>query len=1503
MTKTTNNRQSTGLEIAIVGMSCRFPGANNWREYWENLTNGRESIDFLSEEEIRERVGSSSLKDNQAFVGAVTTLPSKYHFDNAFFDYRPEEAALMNPLHRMLHECVWEALEDSGIDPERSNGQIGLYLGGGEDLHWRMYAKIKNINQEIDDFTLFNLNSRDFLPLLLSYKFNLKGPSVAVNTTCSTSLVAVHLACKSLLLGEARVALAGGVTVKTHKQNGYFHEEGMIFSKDGHCRAFDKDASGIVVSEGVGVVALKRLNDAIDDKDEIYAVIKGSAINNDGNRKVGFTAASVEGQAECIRKAHRFSRISPETISYVEAHGTGTTLGDPVELEALNLAFGQNSGHRCAIGSVKTNIGHTDAAAGVAGLIKTALSLKYKMLPASLHYKEANPNVNFNGGPFYVNTSLTPWTPTGDFPLRAGVSSFGIGGTNAHIILEEFQALPSLENEEEYQLLTLSAKTKKALTDYQPRLVDYLKNNPDAKPADIAYTYQTGRKQFPYRMALSFKDRDDLISKLTEKLQYTQMSDTKLKAKTVFMFPGQGSQYVNMGKDIYLREPLFRKEMDNGFGLLLSLTGEDYKNILYPEHNLSTEILDTKYAQPLIFVSEYALAKYLNQIGVHQDLMIGHSVGEYVAACLAGVFTFEDAIKIMIARGALMSAVERGAMVSVILEQGLEHHYLSDTISLAAVNGRNQFVYAGNFDAIAKLKERLTIDDIPFTTLHTSHAFHSSMFLPIVQRFSELLLTVKMNEPVIPYVSNLTGTFIDKLSVSTAQYWCDHLLKTVQFFKGLETLVNYSHGLQFIEVGAGNTLCTLLRNNFAETDAFLILNTIRSHKDASDDRLVLNQTVGRLWTTGTDIRWEHYHGSTKPRKVALPTYAFEKNIFPVEVDPFAPELMESLGLKAQHKSTDLTGALYFPSWKRAVFSEAPLVNETRHYLLFISRNSFGKSLSSSLKENGHLVIEVFPGETFKEITDGSYELNPRSAADFDQLKKKTTAGGSIFFHAIFAWPAIINEKPSAGNQLYRSSEVTYLSLCSLITVYAAGKSNCLQRITIISDALFKVTGGECGHPGQALILGLVNTIPQEFDILCQHVDLEISIDPESAASQLIKELGHLKSERVSGYRNGYKWLPLFEQNKSQKSHLPGPIKPKGVYIVTGGLGNVGFILSRHLIEKYNATVVLIGRSPVGDDTSAETNKSRSERFEILKKLNSGVLYLEADVAEQALLANAVALIEEKFERIDGVIHTAGVLDHSSFQLIEETDSDKVAGIFRPKVNGTIALFEVFKSRTPDFIWMTSSISSILGGISFSAYSSANAFMEQFALSVSNSGTHWKCLSLGEIDLQSEAKNEDVNAISPEQLTILFEWSLAIDDCPVVIATLSDLHNRISRAYEEKLKSDLSMEQTHEPSKQLDRSKLSTAFAHPETPTQEKLVTLFEAFFGTISIGIDDDFFELGGDSLKGMILLKRIKAELKYNLSLKDFMTNLSIRKLAERYEELSWLSSEGKEMTNEVVI
>ena len=853
-------------QIAIIGMAVRFPGARDLTQYWQNLRDGVESIHFFTDEELLAAGIAASAFNDPAFVRAAGVLDEIELFDARFFSINPREAEITDPQHRLFLECAWEALECAAYDPEKYSGAIGVYAGVGRNTYLiNLFSDGVLMDVMNEQVTLGN--DKDFLAPLVSYKLNLRGPSVTIQTACSTSLVAVHLACQSLLNGECDIALAGGSRVGAQQVGGYYYRDGGIESPDGHCRAFDKDANGTVGGSGVGVVVLKRLADAMADGDTIYAIIKGSAINNDGSIKVGYTAPSVNGQANVISEALAVARVRPEEITYVEAHGTGTRLGDPIEIKALTQAFRASTNKKafCAIGSVKTNIGHLDVAAGVAGLIKTALALKHGLLPPSLNCTQPNPLLDLENNPFFINTSLTPWSSNGT-PRRAGVSSFGIGGTNAHVILEEAPHNEPGPSTRPLHLLVMSARTAGALEQATERLRDHLRRNQTQHLPDVAYTLQVGRRAFSHRRALLCADVAEAVRTL-EKLDARRVLSGETGGalrQVAFMFSGQATQRLRMGGDVYQAEPYFRYWVDTCAGLLESQIGFDLKDLLYPapghEESAAKRLGETGKAQPALFVIEYALARWLMKCGIKPAAMIGHSLGEYVAACLAGVFTLEEGLRLVAERGRLMQQMPAGAMLAVQLEEEEVTALLRSGLWLAAVNGARQCVVSGTPKAISVLQSELQAQEIACHRLPTGHAFHSGLMEAMTEPFARVLRRIKLRPPSLPFLSNVTGEWLRPEEACDVGYWLRHLRETVRFGEGLRRLAQ-DPALVLLEVGPGEVLCRLSRMQAKQSFALPTLGATPNENSGRGELESLYQTLGQLWLRGVEVDWRGLYGT------------------------------------------------------------------------------------------------------------------------------------------------------------------------------------------------------------------------------------------------------------------------------------------------------------------------------------------------------------------------------------------------------------------------------------------------------------------------------------------------------------------------------------------------------------------------------------------------------------------------------------------------------------------
>ncbi len=890
-------------EIAIIGMAGRFPGAENIDEFWQNLHDGVESIVKLSDEELRSLGVDPTLLNAPNYVNVAGLIPKIQEFDASFFDYSPREAQVIDPQQRFYLECAWTALENAGYQPHSDKYTIGVYGGIAPSTYL-----LNNIlqNNDLAEGRLiesaawlqaFVGNTGDFLTTRVAYKFNLTGPAINLQTGCSTSLVAVHMACQSLLRGECDIALAGGVSIQ--QKAGYLYEEGMIFSPDGHCHAFDASAKGMVGGDGVAIVVLKPLKQAIADGDHIYATIKGSAINNDGNLKVGFTAPGVDGQTAVIAAAQRDAGIEPETITYIETHGTGTPLGDPIEIAGLTQAFRAKTDKKgyCAIGSVKTNVGHLNTAAGVTGLIKATLSLKHQQIPPSLNFEKPNPEIDFANSPFYVNTKLSAWERNGS-PRRAGVSAFGFGGTNAHVVLEEWDdttrkskttlRLGSVTSQKSKELLVLSAKTASALDTATSNLATHLKQNPEINLADVAYTLSIGRVGFNHRRIVVVSDIEDAVNTLNtvDKKRVFTNSGTIKPRSVVFMFSGQGSQYVNMARELYETEAYFQEQVDLCCEILQPHLGFNLRDVLYPSadeiETATAKLTQTATTQPALFVIEYAIAQLWMKWGITPVAMIGHSIGEYVAATLAGVFSLEDALALVAARGQLMESMPSGSMLAVPLPENEVQPLLAGTsLQIAVINSPSNCVVSGTKPAIEAFAQQLAEKDIEGRFLHTSHAFHSQMMEEILEPFTDKVKQIRLNVPKIPFVSNVTGTWITEEDAINPSYYAQHLRQAVRFADGVKQFFDNSEQI-LLEVGPGRTLSTLAQRHPDKPKEQITLTSVRHPQDEYSDVSFILNNLGQMWLAGLEINWSAFYGEEPHYRVPLPTYPFERKRYWVE---------------------------------------------------------------------------------------------------------------------------------------------------------------------------------------------------------------------------------------------------------------------------------------------------------------------------------------------------------------------------------------------------------------------------------------------------------------------------------------------------------------------------------------------------------------------------------------------------------------------------------------------
>ncbi|MFA8435577.1 MAG: SDR family NAD(P)-dependent oxidoreductase [Marinifilaceae bacterium] len=1385
-----NNMQYTGFEVAVVGMACRFPGANNVAEFWQNIIDGKETISFFSDEELRKKGFSEDDLKNPNFVAAAGILDDSLCFDPAFFGYTPKEAEVMDPQVRVFHECIWSALEDSGYDSEVFKGRIGLYGGIAPNYHWEGYCELSGKNNLVGSSKAKYLNNKDFMAGLISYKLNLKGPAFSFYTACSTSLVAIHLACQALINGECEMALAGGGTNNGDSISGYLYREDMHMSKDGHNRTFSKDASGTVPSQGVGAVVLKRLSDAVRDRDHIYGVVKGSAINNDGTRKVGFMAPSVGGQTEVIRSALRMANLKSEDIGYVETHGTATKLGDPIEIASLTDAFGTMKKNYCALGSVKSNIGHTDCAAGVAGFIKTVLMLNNKLLPPSLHCNKVNPKINFKESPFYVNTELKKWDNISNYPLCAGVSAFGIGGTNAHAILCEAPKVNRSNEFSKEHLVVLSAKTESILENISENLVQFLKTNSDVRIADVAYSMNIGRRDFEIRKAIVAKNIDELIDKLSiSNFDPNNKStvNSRVNREVIFVFSGQGSQYVNVGVELYHREEVFKKEIDQCCRIASRVLDVDFFQILFPSvvnQQTIESINELSYSGPAKFIIEYAMAKLLISYGIEPTAMIGHSFGEFAVAVIAGVFKLEDAMQLIVARGKAMEKAVPGAMTSVPLSVEELSPLLCESLSVAAVNSSHLTIVSGAIPEIEKLEQQVMKMGFECLRLNFPRASHSKLMEISANIFKENVAKIQLNPPKIPYISGLTGQWVTPAEATTPTYWARHLVDTVQFSSGINELLKYKNPV-FIQVGSDKGLPMIINQHKKTKSSFQSFNMLKQDKEGMGDYEFFLEQVGQLWLAGIMVDWQKYYHSKKGYRIPLPTYPFERNLF-----PFKLKELDGLNLREENKLSDISNWYYVPTWiKTNVIPKQSLQNGC--WLIFNDKYGVGSRLSTELQRLNQIVVQVDSGEKFCKLNDRYYSIDTDNPGDYRQLIKELFE--SCKPDHIVHLCSLSNENSYSDHllEIEKSLSDNYYSLIKL--AQALGTHSLIDKISlsVITNNVFDIIGKDSCYPEKSSVLGPVKIIPLEYpNVSCRAIDVDFEECLNGVGVRnLLMELNYESEDVLIGHRNSKRWKQSFEPVMLDKSEEGASYKFRadGVYMITGGLGGIGFVLAKMLIQEYNANVILLGRTELENNSNANIEhhnlNERELRFQELKRLKSDIKYFNVDVSDCAEMNRLKNRLEKEYTKIDGILHLAGNPDGRLIQLRTQEDERNV---FASKIKGTIIIERISQDLGVDFILYGSSRSSFIPSLAHVGHTAANNFIDTYVHYLNNVDDTKKRLSInwnawGEIGQAYEANllmksKFTLDKLSKKNLDhVIFQNYYTLDDINVFegILTVND----------------------------------------------------------------------------------------------------------------------------------
>jgi phthiocerol/phenolphthiocerol synthesis type-I polyketide synthase E len=1474
-----DDQQGGEFDVAIVGMAGRFPGAGDLEAFWQILREGRETIMHFTEDELRAAGVPDEVLAMPGLVRSFGRLDDIQHFDAGFFGYSPREAEVLEPSHRIFLECAWEALESAGYSPERVQGRVGVYAGAGSPTYLESHVLANDeLMESVGGLQAGLAGGKDFIATRTAYKLGLRGPALSVQTACSTSLVAVHLAVQSLLSGESDLALAGGASVPVPQESGYLHAPGSIVSPDGHCRAFDAKSAGTLSGSGVGVVALKRLADALRDGDPVHAVIKGSAINNDGAARVAFSAPGVEGQSSVITEALAAADVHPESIQYVEAHGSGTDLGDTIEIAALKKAYRAQTDRTgfCTVGAVKTNVGHLDTAAGITGLIKTVLAMEHAEIPPTVHFTAPNPRLGIEGSPFVVRGELRPWETDGG-PRRAGVSSFGIGGTNAHVILEEAPRPAPSGPSRPWQVLAVSARSPQALDVATDRLAAHLQSHPHLPLADVAFTLQEGRRAFPYRRTVVVREGEDaakLLRERTPERTASMLAETGSRS-VAFLFPGLGDHYPQMARGLYEAEPAFRAEVDRCADLLRPHLGIDIRDVLFPGDAPSDaapsgsidlramlgrsgpvegadRLNRTELAQPAVFVIDYAMAKLWMSWGIVPDAVIGHSLGEYAAACIAGVLSLEDALALVADRARMIQALPGGAMLAVSMDESDLRPLLlpsprgmsaegpgegpSADLSIATVNAPGLTVVSGPEDAVAALEKTLADAGRTARRLPTTHAFHSAMMAPAAQGLAARVARVRLSAPRIPLVSNVTGTWITDDEATDPAYWTRHMLGTVRFAEGVAELLA-EPGRVLLEVGAGQTLSTFVRQRpQSETEhaPVAVIPSIRYAYDRKPDAQFLAEALGRLWLAGVEPDWRAYRSGERRRRLQLPTYPWEKQRY--WVDPPAAIPASRAPVADLAKRVDPAEWTYLPTWTRtpAATGSAP-----KRVLLAAEPGEFADWLEAALRESGHFVRLLRAGDGFS-VDEDRLTLRPDSRDDFAALAEHLhdSAAPEVVVHAL----AMHDASAALGS-------------LALLADAVGGVDG--ARLVVVTAGAQEVTGDEDLSPASAALVGAARVIAQEYPALgCRVIDVASDDVSEVTAGRVAAEAVSEATDLVVGYRGRHRWVRGF-----RAAHPAAPaarLREGGVYAFVGALGPHSAALAQAVARTPGVRIALV--TPV----EMEDGATRA-----LSEDGAQVTCIAAEPGDAAGLRKALEHVHECCGGVDGVVYAPAAGGLAEFGAVASAEpavwTEQIAA-FDADLDAFAAALE---GRAPEFVLLELPLAGAVGGVGQARLAAVATLAEAVAARRGWTAVAWDRWNHG---------GDDPLGIVPDEMPAALDAVLALAGEPSVLVSTNDLEARIRAA---------AVVRPAEAGAALyERPALDVDYAAPTNEVEEQLAALWSGLLGIEKVGIHDDFFGLGGHSLLATQIVGRVRDLFHLDLPLQSIFEAPTIAKYAALIED-----------------
>ncbi|SES27149.1 Acyl transferase domain-containing protein [Lentzea xinjiangensis] len=1492
--------------VAVISMSGRFPGADTVERFWADIRSGTESI---------ARFPDPAPEPRSQFVGAEGVLGDIAGFDAEFFGYSPKEAEVMDPQHRISLEAAWTLFDTAGYDPAALDDPIGVFFSSALSSYLvRNLLPNDGLVRDLGGFPLLMHNDKDFAATTISYKLGLTGPSVSVGSACSSSLVAVHLAARSLQSFECDMAVAGGVSIQVPQAQGYVRTEGSYYSADGRCAAFDRSSSGTVGASGVGLVLLKRLADAQRDGDRVHAVLLGSAVNNDGGHKTGYTAPSVRGQRDAIVEAHAAAGITADSIGYVEAHGTGTTIGDPIEVEALTAAFRTTTDRTgfCALGSVKTNVGHLDAAAGIAGLIKAVGAVRDGVLPASLHFEEPNPAIDFARSPFYVSATTSPW-PVGGSPRRAGVSSFGVGGTNAHVVLEQPPAARAADAERrQVQPLLLSARSAEALDQAGTELADWLLHEPDLDLADVSATLVSRRAHRHRRVVVASSGAAAASALRTPAAPTPIVGD----ARAAFLFSGQGSGYLGMATGLSTGEPAFRRHLDECARLL----AEDAVDL----HALLHVPTGTPADQTAGFAVSYALAQTLIEWGVEPVGMVGHSLGEYVAATVAGVFSLPTALRLVVARSKAQCALPEGRMLAVPLGADELRPILDDGLALAAINAHDRCVVSGAVHAVEEFAARLTADGLRTTMLPMRGAGHSEAVDQVLDLFRPALSEAEFHTPHLPFLSTVTGDWADPADVAGPEYWLAQMRRPVLFDAAVQRLAEVAPAA-LVELGPGTGLGRLAARRLGPRTVFAgsCLPSAEQNPRPEQETEHVVRAVGALWARGCPVDWTEFHRPQRPLRTPVPGYPFQHVSYWIEAPgeaergrlaallpepavagpvPGASVVTTADAEQQPERRTDPADWTHQPGWRHAAPAPATRRRDGATCLL-LSDGALGQEVASRLDALG--VRTVFA------------QADPAWGTDqqrYRELLADLAAQDRAPQLIVHLWPfeATGMDRP-LDLETVREGQLTGLhSLLHLAQAIGAGTGTEPVRLVSVTRGAQAVLG-DLAHPEHATVASAIKVIPRELPRVSATA---IDVDAAGAglADRIVAELLDPASPTEVAYRG---------QQRFERDYHPLPFgpaartpEPGGVYLICGGLGGIGLSVAEYLAPTARA-LVLTRRTPFpepGDHVArpADEHAERlAERLAALTASGAELLVRRADVADETRMREVVAEAESRFGPITGVVHAAGAPDTAG--LIQRRNRHATDEAMASKVLGPVVLDTILADRQLDFFVLCSSIGSVLHKLKFGevGYVAGNDFLDAFAahratrrpgLTVSIAWTDWhdeagmwgtvhpkmveRYVAASDAPEHLAPDDDLLGAISRSEGTELFARILAGNRSPRVLVCTLDLgallarHEAFSTDDHRAAVAGLRIARSRR-----DRAALSSAYREPATAVERGVAVCWAAVLGDDPIGADDNFFELGGDSLVALRLLSAVRERYGFELSMAQLFETPTISSLAAAIE------------------